>query len=78
MMDWLFTAFVLLVGVAVLATGFIKVLFLMFLIYLVLVLISLTKSAISSKKHSNSSALPIGNDKYVKRDHYGTKRKHVI
>lgn len=63
MMDWLFTAFVLLVGVAVLATGFIKVLFLMFLIYLVLVLISLTKSAIYSKKHSNSSALPIVNDK---------------
>lgn len=79
MMDWLFTAFVLLVGVAVLATGFIKVLFLMFLIYLVLVLISLTKTAISSKKHSNSSALPIGMiNKYVKRDHYGTKRKHVI
>lgn len=63
MMDWLFTAFVLLVGVEVLATGFIKVLFLMFLIYLVLVLISLTKSAIYSKKHSNSSALPIVNDK---------------
>ncbi|EEV8760773.1 hypothetical protein [Escherichia coli] len=63
MIDWIFTAAVVLVGVAVLVTGFIKVLFLMFLIYLALVLISLTKSAIYSKKHSNSSALPIGNDK---------------
>ncbi|EFB9196671.1 hypothetical protein M9G84_004446 [Escherichia coli] len=63
MIDWIFTAAVVLVGVAVLVTGFIKVLFLMFLIYLALVLTSLTKSAISSKKHSNSSSLPIGNDK---------------
>lgn len=63
MIDWIFTAAVVLVGVAVLVTGFIKVLFLMFLIYLALVLISLTKSAIYSKKHSNSSALLIGNDK---------------
>ncbi|HBL8919912.1 TPA: hypothetical protein LTW65_003832 [Escherichia coli] len=56
MIDWIFTAAVVLVGVTVLVTGFIKVLFLMFLIYLALVLISLTKSAIYSKKHSNSSA----------------------
>ncbi|EFH7504921.1 hypothetical protein HEN73_022855 [Escherichia coli] len=63
MIDWIFTAAVVLVGVAVLVTGFIKVLFLMFLIYLALVLISLTKSAIYSKKHSNSSVLPIANDK---------------
>ncbi|EJE7990309.1 hypothetical protein NCI65_003388 [Escherichia coli] len=63
MIDWIFTAAVVLVGVAVLVTGFIKVLFLMFLIYLALVLISLTRSAIYSKKHSNSSALPIANDK---------------
>lgn len=79
MMDWLFTAFVLLVGVAVLATGFIKVLFLMFLIYLVLVLISLTKSAIYSK--NTLIAVLYQSEminKYVKRDHYGTKRKHVI
>ncbi|EFD5120663.1 hypothetical protein ACRQAG_000500 [Escherichia coli] len=63
MINWLITAAVLLVGVAVLVTGFIKVLFLMFLVYLALVLIALTKSAISSKKDSNSSTLPIGNDK---------------
>ncbi|BEB18845.1 hypothetical protein VEE42_00270 [Escherichia coli] len=63
MKDWFITLAVLLIGMIIMVTGFIKVLFLMFLIYLVLVLISLTKSAIYSKKHSNSSALPIGNDK---------------
>ncbi|EMV5068495.1 hypothetical protein BCC37_RS14180 [Escherichia coli] len=63
MKDWFITLAVLLIGMIIMVTGFIKVLFLMFLIYLVLVLTSLTKSAISSKKHSNSSSLPIGNDK---------------
>lgn len=63
MKDWFITLTVLLIGMIIMVTGFIKVLFLMFLIYLVLVLISLTKSAIYSKKQSNSSALPIGNDK---------------
>ncbi|EER9664908.1 hypothetical protein AT507_004318 [Escherichia coli] len=63
MKDWFITLAVLLIGMIIMVTGFIKVLFLMFLIYLVLVLISLTKSAIHSKKHSNSSALPIVNDK---------------
>ena len=47
MKDWFITLTVLLIG----------------MIIMVLVLISLTKSAIYSKKHSNSSALPIGNDK---------------
>lgn len=50
MKDWFITLTVLLIGMIIMVTGFIKVLFLMFLIYLVLVLISLTKSAIYSKK----------------------------